>query len=148
MPPDYGMPYGAAPAFCFPLTEISVYLLLIVCVWHSLKHNAKYLGFMLGGIVFGLLLEFVDVYFLKGYTYGRFMIMLGNNRMISPCGLVSDGGSSCIPPDYLLIKWDFQYLQPPHSMPSWHSISTQRWMSLLVVCTCGIGVGRYRITIR
>ena len=77
MPPDYGMPYGAAPAFCFPLTEICVYLLLIICVWHSLKHNGRHLGFMLGGIVFGLLLEFVDVYFLKGYTYGRFMIMLG-----------------------------------------------------------------------
>jgi hypothetical protein len=77
MPPDYGMPYGAAPAFCFPLTEICIYLLLIICVWHSLKYNGRYLGFMLGGIVFGLLLEFVDVYFLKGYTYGRFMIMLG-----------------------------------------------------------------------
>ena len=78
MPPNYGMPYGAAPAFCFPLTEVCVYLLLIICVWHSIKHDGKHLGFMLGGIVFGLLLEFVDVYFLKGYTYGRFMIMLGN----------------------------------------------------------------------
>jgi hypothetical protein len=77
MPPDYGMPYGAAPSSCFPLTEICVYLLFIICLWHSLSHNSKHLGFMLGGIVFGLLLEFVDVYFLKGYTYGRFMVMIG-----------------------------------------------------------------------
>src|SRR5450432_897980 len=68
--------------------------------------------------------------------------------MIFPCGLVSDGESLCIPPDYLLISWDFPCLQLPHSMPSWHSISTQRWMSLLIVCTCGIGVGRPRIKIR
>jgi hypothetical protein len=77
MPPNYGMPYGAATSACFPLTEICVYILFVICVWHSLINNNKHLGFMLGGVVFGLLLEFVDVYFLKGYTYGRFMIMLG-----------------------------------------------------------------------
>src|ERR1700750_1554185 len=84
MPPYYGMPYGAAPAFCFPLTEVCVYILLIICIWHSLRHNGKYLGFMLGGIVFGLLLEFVDVYFLRGYTYGWFMIMLGKQPHVIP----------------------------------------------------------------
>jgi hypothetical protein len=72
------MPYGSAPSFCYPLTELSVYILLILCIVHSLKQQGKYLIYLFGGLVFGLLLEFVDVYFLKGYTYGRFFIMLGS----------------------------------------------------------------------
>lgn len=39
---------------------------------------------MLGGVIFGLLLEFVDVYFLNGYTYGRFMVMLGRPPLDIP----------------------------------------------------------------
>ena len=78
MPPDYNMPYGSAPSICFPLTELSVYVLLILCIVHSLRHQGKYLVYLFGGLVFGLLLEFVDVYFLKGYTYGRFFIMIGS----------------------------------------------------------------------
>lgn len=78
MPPDYNMPYGSAPAICYPLTELSVYILLILCIIHSLRQQGKYLIYLFGGLIFGLLLEFVDVYFLKGYTYGRFYIMVGS----------------------------------------------------------------------
>jgi hypothetical protein len=42
------------------------------------------MGFMIGGVIFGLLLEFVDVYFLNGYTYGRFMVMLGRSPLDIP----------------------------------------------------------------
>ena len=38
----------------------------------------------MGGVVFGLLLEFVDVYFLKGYTYGRFLVMIGEKPLDIP----------------------------------------------------------------
>jgi hypothetical protein len=84
MPPYYGMPYGPAPAYCYPLTEISVYCLFIICLIHSLKNQGKNLAFLTGGLLFGLLLEFVDVYFLKGYTYGRFMVMLGQSPLDIP----------------------------------------------------------------
>lgn len=84
MPPNFGMPYGAAPGICFPLTELCVYILFIICIVHSVRHNYKHLGFMVGGVIFGLLLEFVDVYFLNGYTYGRFMIMLGKAPLNIP----------------------------------------------------------------
>ena len=84
MPPYYGMPYGAAPVFCFPLTEICVYILFVICIVNSVRQNNKHLGYMLGGVIFGLLLEFVDVYFLNGYTYGRFMIMLGKSPLDIP----------------------------------------------------------------
>jgi len=84
MPPYFGMPYGAAPSFCYPFTEFSVYLLFVLCALHSVRHKGKHLGFMLGGVVFGLLLEFVDVYFLKGYTYGRFIVMLGKEPLDIP----------------------------------------------------------------
>ncbi len=84
MPPYYGMPYGAAPVFCFPLTELCVYILFIICIVNSVRQNYKHLGYMFGGVIFGLLLEFVDVYFLNGYTYGRFMIMLGKAPLDIP----------------------------------------------------------------
>jgi hypothetical protein len=72
------MSYGSAPFYCFTLTEISVYLLFFICLFHSLRHQGKDLGYLLGALLFGLLLEFVDVYFLKGYSYGRFKFMLGS----------------------------------------------------------------------
>src|SRR5450755_1616809 len=84
MPPYYGMPYGAAPAHSFSLAEISVYILFIICLVHSVYHGRRNLGFMIGGVIFGLLLEFIDVYFLNGYTYGRFMVMLGSQPLDIP----------------------------------------------------------------
>jgi hypothetical protein len=84
MPHYFNMPYGAAPSLCFPLTECCVYILFIVCMVNSIRHNYKHMGYMLGGVVFGLLLEFVDVYFLNGYTYGRFMVMLGKSPLDIP----------------------------------------------------------------
>lgn len=76
MPPVV-MPYGPAPAYCFPLTEYTVYVLFIICLIHAVRKGIPYVTYLIGGLLFGLLLEFVDVYFLKGYTYGRFSIMIG-----------------------------------------------------------------------
>jgi hypothetical protein len=76
MPPVV-MPYGAAPAYCFPLTEYTVYVLFVICLMHAVRKGIPYVTYLIGGLLFGLLLEFVDVYFLKGYTYGRFNIMIG-----------------------------------------------------------------------
>jgi uncharacterized membrane protein len=78
------MPYGPAPAYCFPLSEICVYLLFIICLIHSFRKGIKDAGYLIGALIFGLLLEFIDVYFLKGYTYGRFAVMLGSPPLDIP----------------------------------------------------------------
>jgi len=76
MPSYPGMPYGPAPAWCFPLFEYSMYLLFLFCLAHAIRRGPRDVSYLLGGLVFGLLLELMEV-FLGSYTYGRFTIMLG-----------------------------------------------------------------------
>ena len=84
MPPHAVMPYGDAPTYCFPLTEFTVYVLFIICLIHAYQKGARHITYLIGGLLFGLILEFVDVYFLKGYTYGRFIIMIGTPPLDIP----------------------------------------------------------------
>jgi len=76
MPPYPGIPYGMAPAWCFPLFECSLYLLFIWCLATAVKKGPRDLFYLLGGLGFGLLLEYMEVV-MGSYTYGHFWIMLG-----------------------------------------------------------------------
>jgi|GEM_PF-5825848 len=74
--PFPGIPYGVAPWWCFPLNEVCMYALMAVCFVHAVKSGKRTVAYLLGGLVFGLILEYLEV--LSGsYTYGRFFIMLG-----------------------------------------------------------------------
>jgi hypothetical protein len=77
MYPFAGMPYGPAPAFCFPLTELCMYVLFTLCCIHAWKRGAGSVAYLLGGLGFGLLLEYVNVATSAGYVYGKFWAMLG-----------------------------------------------------------------------
>lgn len=77
MQPYAGMPYGTAPAFCFPLTEICMYILFVLCFVHAWKRGAGSVAYLLGGLGFGLLLEYVNVATSGAYEYGKFMVMFG-----------------------------------------------------------------------
>ncbi len=84
MPPFNGMPYGPAPAYCFPLTEVCMYVLFVLCFLHALKQGVTQMGYLLGGLAFGLLLEYVNVISNMGYTYGKFMVMFGTAPLDIP----------------------------------------------------------------
>lgn len=75
--PFPALPYGAAPVWCFPLVELSVYCLFAACFWSAWKRGARPLIYLLGGLAFGLLLEYFEVV-TDSYTYGRFWLMLGH----------------------------------------------------------------------
>ncbi|NSL89445.1 carotenoid biosynthesis protein [Chitinophaga sp. Mgbs1] len=77
MLPFSNMPYGPAPAWCFPLTEACMYIITAICVWHAYRKGIGHISWLLGGLCFGLLLEYINVYTSSGYFYGRFTIMLG-----------------------------------------------------------------------
>ena len=77
MPPFPGIPYGPAPYFCFPLTEICMYILFFLCLFHAMKRGSSHVSYLFGGVLFGLLLEYVNVISNMGYVYGKFMIMFG-----------------------------------------------------------------------
>lgn len=77
MPPFPGIPYGAAPGWCFPLVELSLYVLLALCVVHAIRSGRRgAVPYLLGGLCFGLILEYLEV-LSHSYTYGHFWIMLG-----------------------------------------------------------------------
>jgi len=74
--PFPGLPYGVAPWWCFPLNEVCLYALMVVCFVHAIRKGKGAVAYLLGGLVFGLILEYLEV--LSGsYTYGRFFIMIG-----------------------------------------------------------------------
>lgn len=44
---------------------------------HALKRGVNHVSYLIGGALFGLLLEYVNVVSNMGYTYGKFMVMFG-----------------------------------------------------------------------
>lgn len=71
------LPYGEAPAISFILHELAMYLLFALCVAHATRQGSKFLSYLLGGALFGLILEFVNVNAGLNYSYGQFWIMFG-----------------------------------------------------------------------
>jgi hypothetical protein len=74
--PFPGIPYGFAPAWCFPFVEGSVFVLFLLCLLHAVRRDRSGMIYLLGGLGFGLLLEYFEVV-TDSYTYGHFHIMLG-----------------------------------------------------------------------
>jgi hypothetical protein len=83
MPPHPGIPYGPAPAWCFPVFECSMYVLLIICLVHAAKRGMRDVMYILGGLGFGLILEYIEV-ISHSYTYSPFMIMFGKTPFDIP----------------------------------------------------------------
>lgn len=77
MLPFPNMPYGPAPAYAFPLFEWLMYLLFVLCLVYAVKRGIPHVAYLLGGLLFGLLLEYVNVVTNMGYVYGKFAIMFG-----------------------------------------------------------------------
>ncbi len=83
MPTYPGMPYGSAPAWCFPLFECGMYLLFLLCLAYAIKRGTRDVLYLLGGLAFGLLLEYMEV-LMGSYTYGHFWVMLGKAPLNIP----------------------------------------------------------------
>jgi hypothetical protein len=73
MLPYPGIPYGTAPAWSFPAFEISQFLLLAFCFGHAIVRRRQAVPYIVGGFVFGVLLEYMEVV-SHSYTYGRFFL--------------------------------------------------------------------------
>lgn len=52
------------------------YLLFFACLIHAARRGLPFVGELIGGLLFGLLLEAVNVR-MGAYHYGRFLVMLG-----------------------------------------------------------------------
>lgn len=75
-PPYPGMPTPAAPLWVFPVFEIAMYVLFLFCLAHAWRKGPRSVAYLLGGLFFGLLLEYMEVA-MYSYSYGDFWIMIG-----------------------------------------------------------------------
>ena len=71
------LPYGPAPAASFIIHELVMFALFGLCLVHAVRRGAVHVSYLLGGVLFGLLLEYVNVNAGLNYSYGQFWLMLG-----------------------------------------------------------------------
>ncbi len=110
MPPFSGMPYNQAPAYCFPLFEFAAYLLFILCLRDAIKKGPQHVAYLLGGLAFGLCLEYIEVISDMGYTYGRFLIMFGKAPLNIPL---------CIGVGWAIIMYTAKLFSDALKLPWW-----------------------------
>ena len=58
--------------------ELMIYLLFVLCFVHAWRGGAAVVWRLLAGVFFGILLEYGTIQQLHSYSYGRFLIMLGD----------------------------------------------------------------------
>lgn len=63
--------------------EFSMYVLFVFCMVSAAKRGKRDVLYLLGGLLFGLLLEYMEVV-MGSYTYGHFNIMLGKAPLQIP----------------------------------------------------------------
>ena len=83
MPLYPGMPYGPAPAWAFPFFDCCIVFLFVLCLLDAWRRGRGAISYLLGGMCFGLLLEYLEVA-SNSYTYGRFLLMLGHAPLNIP----------------------------------------------------------------
>ncbi len=83
MLPYPGIPYGIAPAWCFPVCEWSLFVLLALCIVHASRRHREGVPYIVGGFLFGVLLEYMEVA-SHSYVYGRFTVMVGHAPLDVP----------------------------------------------------------------
>lgn len=71
------LPYGPAPTISFILHELAMFALLALCLFHATSRGAAHVSYLLGGVLFGLLVEYINVNAGLNYSYGQFWFMLG-----------------------------------------------------------------------
>jgi uncharacterized membrane protein len=58
--------------------ELIIYALFFLCLLHAWRSGSAVVWQLIAGVLFGILLEFGTIQQLHSYSYGRFLIMLGD----------------------------------------------------------------------
>jgi uncharacterized membrane protein len=116
-------PYGPAPWFCFPLMEISVYMLFLLCFLHARRKGKQYVGYLFGGLVFGLILEYVNVNCNIGYSYGEYLVMLGRAPHQIPL---------CVGVGWGIIIFSSRILSDELKLPLWTAVAVDCLLAISI----------------
>lgn len=112
-----------APAFCFPLTEFCMYALFICCLVHAIRQNLWHVTYLLGGVLFGLILEYVNVNANMGYVYGQFTVMLGRAPLNIPL---------CIGIGWGVIMYSARLFTDSYGLPLWTSAAMDALLAISI----------------
>ena len=121
MPPFPGIPYTQAPYYCFPIAESSMYILFIFCFIHAAKQGVRHVSYLLGGLLFGLLLEYVNVLSDLGYTYGKFIVMFGRPALEIPL---------CIGIGWSIIMYTARLFADRFQLPLWSAAALDTLLAI------------------
>jgi len=123
MPSFSTIPYGPAPSYAYPIVEIGAYLLFILCLIHAVKKGAGNVAYLVGGMLFGLLLEYVNVVNNLGYVYGRFTIMFGTAPKDIPL---------CIGVGWGMIMYTARLFSDSLKMTLWASVALDTLLAISI----------------
>jgi uncharacterized membrane protein len=73
------------PALPFLIVEIGAYILALLVLNHARREGIYMVFTILGGILFGFLVEYTEVRQTHSYSYGQFLIMLGGIIPLAVC---------------------------------------------------------------
>lgn len=134
MPPVTPLPYGEAPAYCFPLTKICMYVLFILCLLSAVKQSIRHVSYLVAGVLFGLLLEYINVISNMGYAYGKFAVMIGRPPLDIPF---------CIGVGWGIIMYTVRLYTDTFRLPLWASACLDALLALSI--DVSMDVAAYRL---
>src|SRR5664279_4765798 len=121
--PFSAIPYPQAPAYCFPVMEICMYILFMLCLAHALKQGIRHVSYLLGGLLFGLILEYVNVISNMGYTYGKFIVMFGHAPFDIPL---------CVGIGWSIIMYTARLYSDSRKLPLWSSAALDTLLAISI----------------
>lgn len=116
-------PYGPAPWYYFPLMECCSYFLFIVCLRYAIRKGPRYINYLLGGLAFGVILEYLNVVATHGYTYGKFLVMFGNGPSAIPL---------CIGVGWSIIMFSTRVFTDEMGLPLWSAAAMDALLVLSI----------------
>ncbi|HEY4110090.1 carotenoid biosynthesis protein [Puia sp.] len=102
------------------MAETSLYVLFLFCFLHARKKGPTAVAYLLGGVLFGLVLEYMEV-MIGNYTYGRFWVMLGRNHRDIPL---------CIGVAWGIIMYSARLLTDWLGLPLWAAAAFDTLLAL------------------
>lgn len=123
MLPFSDIPYGPAPTYAFPLFEGLMYLLFVLCLVHAVQKGTSHVAYLTGGLLFGLLLEYVNVVTNMGYVYGKFTIMFGTAPKDIPL---------CIGVGWGIIMYSSRLFSDSLKMGLWASVALDTLLAISI----------------
>ncbi|WP_446742925.1 carotenoid biosynthesis protein [Silvibacterium acidisoli] len=120
MLPYPGIPYGVAPGWCFPVFELSMFVLLALCIVHAFRRHREAIPYIVGGFLFGVLLEYMEVVG-HSYIYGRFLLMAGHAPLNVPL---------CIGAGWAIILYTSRLFSDSFALPLWAAAALDTLLAL------------------